>query len=148
MTDWLADAVIYEIYPQSFADSDGDGIGDLPGALAHLDHLAWLGVDAVWFNPLLRLAVPRRGLRRRRTTCTIAPRYGTNDDMVAFVEAARERGIRVLLDLVAGHTSVEHAWFQALGADEPHRRRPLRLVGPAAGPGSSLRRRAPRPATT
>ena len=50
-TGWLADAVFYEIYPQSFADSDGDGIGDLPGALAHLDHLAWLGVDAVWFNP-------------------------------------------------------------------------------------------------
>ena len=115
MTGWLADAVFYEIYPQSFADSDGDGIGDLPGALAHLDHLAWLGVDAVWFNPCF--ASPFRDAGYDVSDYLgIAPRYGSNDDMVAFVRAARERGIRVVLDLVAGHTSTEHAWFRASAA--------------------------------
>ncbi len=111
MTDWLSDAVFYEIYPQSFADSDSDGIGDLPGALAHLDHLAWLGVDAVWFNPCF--ASPFRDAGYDVSDyLRIAPRYGTNADMVAFVEAARERGIKVVLDLVAGHTSTEHEWFR------------------------------------
>jgi glycosidase len=118
-TGWLADAVIYEIYPQSFADSDGDGIGDLPGVLAHLDHLAWLGVDTIWFNPCF--ASPFRDAGYDVSDyLRVAPRYGTNDDLVAVVEAARERGIRVLLDLVVGHTSVEHPWFQAeLAADGP-----------------------------
>jgi glycosidase len=115
VTDWLSDAVFYEIYPQSFADSDGDGIGDLPGALAHLDHLSWLGVDAVWFNPCF--ASPFRDAGYDVSDyLTIAPRYGTNDDMVAFVDAARERGIRVVLDLVAGHTSTAHEWFQRSAA--------------------------------
>ncbi|HST66509.1 MAG TPA: alpha-amylase family glycosyl hydrolase, partial [Mycobacteriales bacterium] len=115
MTDWLSDAVFYEIYPQSFADSDGDGIGDLPGALSHLDHLAALGVDAVWFNPCF--ASPFRDAGYDVSDyLRIAPRYGTNDDMVAFVEAARERGIRVVLDLVAGHTSTEHEWFRRSAA--------------------------------
>ena len=115
MTGWLADAVFYEIYPQSFADSNGDGIGDLRGALAHLDHLAWLGVDAVWFNPCFASPFRDAGY----DVCDylrIAPRYGSNDDMVTFVRAARERGIRVVLDLVAGHTSTEHAWFRASAA--------------------------------
>jgi maltose alpha-D-glucosyltransferase/alpha-amylase len=115
-TEWLRDAVFYEIYPQSFADSNGDGIGDLPGALAHLDHLEWLGVDAVWFNPCFASPFRDAGYDVE-DYLTIAPRYGTNENMVAFVEAARRRGIRVLLDLVAGHTSMEHAWFRASAAD-------------------------------
>ncbi len=111
-TDWLRDAVVYEIYPQSFADSDGDGIGDLPGVLAHLDHLSWLGVDAVWFNPCF--ASPFRDAGYDVSDyLQVAPRYGSNDDMVAVVWACQERGIRVLLDLVAGHTSDEHEWFRA-----------------------------------
>ena len=114
--DWLADAIIYEIYPQSFADSDGDGVGDLPGATARLDHLAWLGVNTVWFNPCF--ASPFRDAGYDVSDyLRIAPRYGTNDDMVAFAAAARERGIRVILDLVAGHTSVEHPWFQRAAGD-------------------------------
>jgi glycosidase len=115
VTDWLSDAVFYEIYPQSFADSGGDGIGDLPGALSHLDHLAALGIDAVWFNPCF--ASPFRDAGYDVSDyLRIAPRYGTNDDMVAFVEAARERGIRVVLDLVAGHTSTDHEWFRRSAA--------------------------------
>ncbi len=112
MSDWLRDAVIYEIYPQSFADSNGDGIGDFPGALAHLDHLQWLGIDTIWFNPCFASPFADAGYDVS-DYLRVAPRYGTNDDLIAFVAAARERGIRVLLDLVAGHTSSEHAWFQA-----------------------------------
>ena len=107
---WLDDAVIYEIYPQSFADSNGDGIGDLPGVIEHLDHLAWLGVNTIWFNPCF--ASPFRDAGYDVSDyLSIAPRYGSNDDLVALCAAAGRRGIRVLLDLVAGHTSVAHAWF-------------------------------------
>ena len=113
---WLNDAILYEIYPQSFADSDGDGVGDLPGVLAHLDHLDWLGVDTIWFNPCF--ASPFRDAGYDVSDyLRIAPRYGTNDDMLSLVEAAKQRGIRVLLDLVAGHTSVAHDWFQKSTAD-------------------------------
>ena len=117
MTSWLSDAVFYEIYPQSFADSDGDGIGDLQGALARLDHLAWLGVDAVWFNPCFASPFADAGYDVS-DYLRIAPRYGTNEDMVRFVEEAGRRGIRVVLDLVAGHTSVEHAWFRHSAATD------------------------------
>jgi len=114
--DWLSDAVVYEIYPQSFADSDGDGIGDFPGALARLDHLAWLGVDTVWLNPCF--VSPFRDAGYDVSDYDhVAPRYGTDADLVAFVDAARERGIRVLLDLVAGHTSSDHAWFRTSARD-------------------------------
>ncbi len=117
--DWLADAVIYEIYPQSFADSDGDGIGDFPGVIAHLDHLQWLGVNTIWFNPCFASPFVDAGYDVS-DYLQVAPRYGTNDDLVRLVEEARARGIRVLLDLVAGHTSIEHEWFQAeLHAEGP-----------------------------
>lgn len=116
---WLADAVLYQVYPQSFADADGDGIGDLRGISDHLDHLAWLGVDAIWCNPLFASPFFDAGYDVS-DYLRVAPRYGTNDDLVDLVDRAGERGIRVLLDLVAGHTSIEHPWFQAeLAADGP-----------------------------
>jgi len=108
---WLADAVIYEIYPQSFADSNADGIGDLPGVIEHLDYLAWLGVDVIWFNPCFSSPFRDAGYDVDNYM-SIAPRYGTNEDMERLIQAARDRGIRILLDLVAGHTSVDHPWFQ------------------------------------
>jgi maltose alpha-D-glucosyltransferase/alpha-amylase len=113
---WFSDAILYEIYPQSFADSNGDGIGDFQGVLDHLDHLAWLGVTSIWFNPCF--ASPFRDAGYDVSDyLQIAPRYGSNDDLVRIVDAGRERGMRVLLDLVAGHTSIEHAWFRAACAD-------------------------------
>ena len=116
---WLRDAVIYEIYPQSFADSNGDGIGDLRGVIDRLDHIASLGVDAIWFNPCFESPFVDAGYDVS-DYLRIAPRYGTNDDMVELVDKARERGIRVILDLVVGHTSIEHPWFEAeLAADGP-----------------------------
>jgi maltose alpha-D-glucosyltransferase/alpha-amylase len=118
--DWLPDAVVYEIYPQSFADSNGDGIGDLRGVIDRLDHLSWLGVDAIWFNPCFASPFADAGYDVS-DYLRIAPRYGTNEDLVELVERAAAHGIRVLLDLVAGHTSVEHPWFQAeLHASGPH----------------------------
>jgi glycosidase len=109
--EWLADAVLYEVYPQSFADADGDGIGDLRGVIERLDHIAGLGVDAIWFNPCFASPFVDAGYDVS-DYCTIAPRYGTNADMIELITEAERRGIKVLLDLVAGHTSIEHPWFQ------------------------------------
>ncbi|MGB7964349.1 MAG: alpha-amylase family glycosyl hydrolase [Propionicimonas sp.] len=115
-TGWLRDSLIYQIFVPSFADGDGDGIGDLKGVVAHLDHLQWLGVDAIWFNPCF--ASPFRDAGYDVADyLSIAPRYGTNEEMIALIAEARRRGIRVLLDLVAGHTSVAHPWFQASAND-------------------------------
>ena len=109
--EWLNDAVIYQIYPQSFADSDGDGIGDLPGVIDRLDYLEWLGVNTIWFNPCFESPFADAGYDVS-DYLKVAARYGTNDDLERLVREAKQRGIRVLLDLVAGHTSVEHPWFQ------------------------------------
>jgi maltose alpha-D-glucosyltransferase/alpha-amylase len=115
--DWLADAVIYQIYPQSYADSDGDGIGDLPGLLGRLDYLQWLGVDTIWLNPCFASQFGDAGYDVA-DFLAIAPRYGGDEDFHALIAAARRRGIRVMLDLVAGHTSHLHPWFKA-SADDP-----------------------------
>ena len=118
-SDWFADAVLYEVYPQSFADSNGDGIGDLPGVIARLDHIASLGIDTLWFNPCFASPFVDAGYDVS-DYLSIAPRYGTNEDMIDLVAQAKLRGIRVLLDLVAGHTSIEHPWFQReLHSDGP-----------------------------
>ena len=114
---WLADAVLYQIYPQSFADSDGDGVGDLNGVAERLDHLAWLGVNTVWLNPVFVSPFRDAGYDIA-DYLTVAPRYGGNGELAKLVEQAERRGIRVLLDLVAGHTSDQHPWFLA-AADDP-----------------------------
>ena len=121
MADWLADAVLYQIYPQSFADSNGDGIGDLNGVESKLDYLAWLGVNTVWLNPCFVSPMRDAGYDVA-DYLAIDPRYGTRDDLAKLVDAAGRRGIRVLLDLVAGHTSDQHPWFQhAMNDPADHR---------------------------
>lgn len=110
-------AVLYQIYPQSFADSNGDGIGDLPGIIDRLDYLAWLGVDAIWLSPCFVSPFRDAGYDVA-DFCDIAPRYGTTADLERLTEAAGRRGIAVLLDLVAGHTSDQHPWFRA-AQDDP-----------------------------
>ena len=135
---WLADTVLYQIYPQSFADSNGDGVGDLAGIEAHLDHLAWLGVDAVWLNPCFASPFGDAGYDIS-DYYAIAPRYGTRDDLARRVDAARQRGIRVLLDLVAGHTSNEHPWFATSANDQTDDRyiwAPTLVDGYVPSPGS------------
>ncbi|HEY3871189.1 MAG TPA: alpha-amylase family glycosyl hydrolase [Actinocrinis sp.] len=128
---WLTDAVLYQVYPQSFADSDGDGIGDLRGVAEHVEHLAWLGVTAIWLNPCF--ASPMRDAGYDVSDyLAIAPRYGDNDDLAKLVEQARARGIRVLLDLVPGHTSDRHPWFLA-SADDPEDHRYIWTAGTEEG---------------
>jgi glycosidase len=117
VAEWLRRAIAYEIYPQSFADSDADGIGDLPGIIDRLGYLAWLGVDLLWLNPCF--ASPMRDAGYDVSDyLRIAPRYGTNEDLAALVDAASGHGIKVLLDLVAGHTSDQHPWFTAAANDK------------------------------
>jgi glycosidase len=118
---WLADAVLYQIYPQSFADSNGDGIGDLNGIESKLDYLAWLGVNTVWLNPCF--ASPMRDAGYDVADYyAIDPRYGNRDDLAKLVDSASRKGIRVLLDLVAGHTSDQHEWFvRSAGDPSDHR---------------------------
>lgn len=107
---WWQDAVIYQVYPRSFQDSDGDGIGDLRGIEQRLDHLAWLGVDALWLSPIYPSPMHDFGYDVADYT-GVDPVFGSLAEFDALVAAARERGLRVLLDLVPCHTSIEHPWF-------------------------------------
>lgn len=109
---WLQDAVLYQIYPQSFKDSNGDGIGDLPGITAKLDYLNWLGVNVLWISPCFVSPFQDAGYDVA-DYYKVAPRYGTNADLQRLICAAHRYGIRVCLDLVPGHTSIEHPWFKA-----------------------------------
>lgn len=112
MPDWLEKAVFYEIYPQSYYDSNGDGIGDIPGILQKLEYIHSLGVNALWINPCFVSPFQDAGYDVS-DFYQVAPRYGTNDDLRELFAEARRLGIRILLDLVAGHTSTEHPWFKA-----------------------------------
>ncbi|SDQ03954.1 alpha-glucosidase [Quadrisphaera sp. DSM 44207] len=102
--------VVYQVYPRSFADSDGDGVGDLPGILAHLDHLQRLGVDVVWLSPIYRSPMDDNGYDISDYQ-DVDPLFGTLADFDELLAAAHARGIRVVMDLVVNHTSDEHPWF-------------------------------------
>ncbi len=120
---WWRHGVIYHVYPRSFADADGDGIGDLRGIASRLEHLTWLGVDAVWLSPIYRSPMKDFGYDISDHTA-IEPQFGTLDDFDALVAAAHARGLRLLLDYVPNHTSEEHPWFRErpefyLWRDEP-----------------------------
>ncbi len=131
--------VLYQVYPQSFADADGDGMGDLDGIAARLDYLAWLGVDAVWINPCFVSPMRDAGYDVADFD-RIDPRYGGDPAFDRLIEAADARGIAVLLDLVAGHTSDQHPWFTA-SADDPDDDRYVWSPTPAPGfePGPGAR---------
>ena len=108
---WLKDTVFYEIYPQSFNDTNGDGIGDIPGITEKLDYIKSLGCNALWINPCYDSPFKDAGYDVRDYK-KVAPRYGTNEDLYHLFDEAHKKGIRVLLDLVPGHTSEEHPWFR------------------------------------
>lgn len=119
MKHWLEDSVFYEIYPQSFADSNGDGIGDIPGIIGKLDYICELGCNAIWLNPCYLSPFGDAGYDVA-DYCLVAPRYGTNDDLIRLFDEAHRRGMHVLLDLVPGHTSIEHVWFTESAKAEPN----------------------------
>ena len=107
---WLKNAVIYQIYPQSFQDSNADGIGDINGIIQRLDYIKSIGINTIWLNPCFDSPFADAGYDVR-DFLKVAPRYGSNDDLVKLFRTAKSKGLKVILDLVAGHTSVEHQWF-------------------------------------
>jgi alpha-glucosidase len=108
---WWRDAVVYQIYPRSFQDSDGDGIGDLRGIAQRLDHLVYLGVDAFWVSPIYPSPLADFGYDVSDYT-DVDPVFGSLENLDALVRQGHERGLRMLLDLVPSHTSIEHPWFR------------------------------------
>jgi alpha-glucosidase len=115
---WWRRAVIYQVYPRSFADSDGDGIGDLPGVTGHFDHLVELGVDAVWLSPFYPSPQADAGYDVSNYR-DVDPLFGRLADFARLVERAKASGLRIIVDLVPNHTSTAHPWFQAALAARP-----------------------------
>jgi alpha-glucosidase len=111
MAEWWRDAVFYEIYVRSFADSDGDGVGDFPGIRSKLPYLRDLGVDAIWLTPFYPSPDADHGYDVADFV-DVDPKFGTLDDFDALVADAHELGLRVIADIVPNHTSIEHAWFR------------------------------------
>lgn len=122
---WWGDAVFYQVYPRSFADSDGDGVGDLDGVLSRLDYLALLGIDAIWLNPITVSPMVDHGYDVADPR-DVDPLFGGLAALERLIAAAHQRGIKITMDLVPNHTSSAHPWFQA---------------AVAAGPGSRARDR-------
>ena len=123
--DWWRTAVIYQVYPRSFADSNGDGIGDLPGVTSRLGALQELGVDAVWLSPFMTSPQKDAGYDVA-DYCDVDPLFGTLADFDEMRDAAHKLGLRVIIDLVPNHSSSEHRWFQealAAGPGSPERAR-------------------------
>ncbi|NDV02450.1 alpha-amylase family glycosyl hydrolase [Pseudoroseicyclus tamaricis] len=111
MREWWRDAVIYQIYPRSYQDSDGDGIGDLPGITSRLEHVASLGVDAIWLSPFFTSPDADMGYDVSDYT-GVSPLYGTMEDFDAMLDRAHELGLKVIIDQVLSHSSIEHPWFE------------------------------------
>jgi maltose alpha-D-glucosyltransferase/alpha-amylase len=108
---WLKTATFYQIYPQSFKDTNGDGIGDINGIIEKLDYIKWLGCDALWLNPCFESSFQDAGYDVT-DYYKVAKRYGTNADLKRLFLEAHKRGMKVCLDLVAGHTSIDYVWFK------------------------------------
>ena len=110
--EWWKDAIIYQIYPRSFQDSNGDGIGDIPGIISRLDHLQELGVGALWLSPVYKSPNADNGYDISDYR-EINPEYGSMEDMEELIREAGKRGIRIIMDLVVNHTSTDHYWFRS-----------------------------------
>jgi alpha-glucosidase len=158
MTDaaWWKRAVIYQVYPRSFQDSNGDGVGDLNGIAQRLEHLTQLGIDAVWISPIF--PSPMRDFGYDVSDyCAIDPLFGSLADFDALLKSAHARGLKIILDFVPNHTSDQHPWFRASRASKLNakragisgetrsptaRRRTTGRASSAARPGRATRRPA------
>ena len=119
--NWWKESIVYQIYPQSFKDSNGDGIGDIQGIIEKLDYLENLGVNVLWISPICESPLDDNGydIRDYRKIMT---EFGTMEDFDELLEKAHEKGMRLIMDLVINHTSDEHEWFQrALAGEEKYR---------------------------
>ncbi len=125
---WWRSAVVYQIYPRSFADADGDGTGDVPGIINRLPYLVELGVDALWISPWYPSPMADGGYDVSDYR-DIRPEFGTLADAETLIERAHELGLRLLIDLVPNHCSDQHVWFQAAlaGGSRCARTRPVHL---------------------
>ena len=110
-TKWWKERIVYQIYPMSFCDSNGDGIGDLQGIISKLDYLKKLGVGVLWLSPVYPSPNEDNGYDIS-DYCGIHPDYGTLEDMDELLRQAHERDIKIILDLVINHTSKAHEWLQ------------------------------------
>src|SRR5688572_30828452 len=106
---WWSEGVHYQVYPRSWADSDGDGVGDLRGIIDRLDHLAWLGIDGIWLSPITVSPDADWGYDVADYT-GVQPGLGTMDELDELIAAATRRELQIILDLVPNHTSIEHPW--------------------------------------
>ncbi len=137
-TPWWRNAIVYQVYIRSFADSNGDGTGDINGLRSRLGHLSSLGVDAIWINPWYKSPLHDGGYDVADYR-EIEPKYGTVDDAAALIEEAHDHGIAVIVDLVPNHTSSQHAWFQeAINAPIGHPSRARYHIRPGKGPDGAL----------
>lgn len=119
---WWKNSVVYQIYPKSFQNSNGDGIGDIPGIISRLDYLEKLGIDVIWLSPVYESPMDDNGYDISDYRA-IHPDFGTMEDMDQLIAEADKRGIKIVMDLVVNHTSDEHEWFQEAlkGKDNPYR---------------------------
>ena len=118
---WWKSAVFYQIYPKSFQDTNGDGIGDLPGVIQHLDYLEKLGIDGIWLSPVCASPQEDNGYDISDYRA-IWPTVGTMEDMETLIREGKKRGISIIMDLVLNHSSDQHFWFQEAlkGKDNPY----------------------------
>ncbi len=122
MTSWWQKAVVYQIYPRSFQDSNGDGIGDIPGIISRLDYLQLLGITAIWLSPVYKSPNDDNGYDISDYE-DIMDEFGSMADMEELIQEANKRDIKIVMDLVVNHTSDEHAWFVEAkkGKENPYR---------------------------
>src|SRR3954469_12722492 len=133
---WWQRGVIYQVYPRSFMDGNGDGVGDLPGIVSRLDHLRALGVDAMWISPIYPSPMADFGYDVADYT-GVHPLFGTLEQLDGLIGDLKERGLKLILDFVPNHTSEEHPWFQESRASRTNPRRDWYLwrdPAPGGGP--------------
>ena len=119
---WWQTGIIYQIYPRSFQDSDGDGVGDLQGVIERLDYLVWLGIDALWISPIYPSPMADFGYDDA-DYCDIDPLFGNLHDFDRLVSEAHRRDLKLILDYVPNHTSDRHPWFLESRSSWRNRRR-------------------------